>query len=179
MSDLRAEYSAIEDLRLSRTIENDSMHDAEIYTSPSTSTTGATIAAFSLKHMDDEPYGAPMLTLRIYSEKRPDSANEGLRRFNDMLAALGYTPDHREDGAVGDGTAYYNARAEILTAGMNTNATAFEPTGRGDDHTDDGDDNEEDTTMLVAQHEDRRISFIADSGAQSYDLQDLEASGFE
>ena len=36
MFGLRAEYDAIEDLRLSRTIENDSTHDAEISTSSST-----------------------------------------------------------------------------------------------------------------------------------------------
>ena len=76
-------------------------------------------------------------------------------------------------------TAYYNARAEIATTGMNTNATAFEPTGREDYYTEDGGDDEEDTIMLVAQHEDRRISFVVDSRAQSHNLQDLEASGLE
>ena len=33
--------------------------------------------------------------------------------------------------------------------------------------------------MLAAQHEDRRISFIVDSGAQSHNLQDIETFGLE
>ena len=77
------------------------------------------------------------------------------------------------------GTAYYNARAKTATAEMNTDATAFEPMGRGDGHTGDDGDDEEDDTMLVAHHEDRRISFTVDSGAQSHNPQDLEASGLE
>ena len=42
-----------------------------------------------------------------------------------------------------------------------------------------GDDDEEDATMLAAHHEDWRISFIVDSGAQSHSLQDLEDPGLE
>ena len=179
MFGLRAEYDTIEDLRLSRITQNDSTHNIKTSTSSSTTTTDTITAAFSVKHVDDEPYDAFMLTLRIGSEEKSGGVDEGLRRYNDMLATLGYASGHREDSAVGDGTAYYNARAEIITTGIDTNATAFEPTGRGDNHAEGGDDNEEDTIMLVAHHEDRRISLIVDSGTQSYNQQDLEASGLE
>ena len=96
-----------------------------------------------------------------------------------MLAAMGYAPGHHTDDTTGGDTAYYNARAEIDTTGMNTNAVAFEPTGRGDDYIEDDGDGEEDATMLVAQHEDRGTSFIVDSEAQTHNLQDIEASGLE
>ena len=96
-----------------------------------------------------------------------------------MLAAIGYVSGHHNDDTVGDGTAYYNARAEIVTTGMNTNAAAFEPTGRGGDYTEDDDDDEEDAAMLVAQHEDLLVGFIVDSGAQSHNLQDIGPPGLE
>lgn len=44
-----------------------------------------------------------------------------------------------------------------------------------------GDDAEDaaDAIVLVAQHEDRRTSFVVDSRAQAHNRQDLEASGLE
>ena len=68
-----------------------------------------------------------MLTLRLDSEGKSDSVNESICRYNNMLATLAYTPGHPEDGTVGGGAAYYNTRAKIATAGVKTNATAFEP----------------------------------------------------
>ena len=59
-----------------------------------------------MKHTHDEPYDASTLTLRVDSEEKSDGVDEGFRRYNDILAALGYTPDHREDGAVGGGIAF-------------------------------------------------------------------------
>ena len=111
MFGMRAEYDATEDLRLSHAIENDSTHDTETSASPPTTTTDTTFVACSVKYTDDEPYDVSMLTLRIDYEEKSDGADEDLRRYNDMLATLKYTPDHREDDAVGGGTANYNARA--------------------------------------------------------------------
>ena len=178
MFSLRAEYDVAEDLRLSRITENNSTHDTETSASPSSSTTDTTIVAFSVERADDEPYHASMLTLRVDSEKKSGGVNEGIRRYNDMLATLGYTPGHDENDTAGGGTAYYNARAEIATTGVNKNVTAFEPTGRGGDYTGDGGEDEDDATTPVAEHEDRRMSIIMDSGAQSHNLQYLEAFGF-
>ena len=122
-------------------------------------------------------HNAHMHTLTIDSENEPDGVAEGLQRYNDMLETLGYTSYHHEDSTVGDGTAYYSARAEIATTGVNSNATSFEPTDRGDDSNVDDDDDGDNATMLVAQHNARRISFNVDSGAQSHNLQDNEALG--
>ena len=60
----RAEYDAIEDLRITRIIENDSTHDTKTSASPSTSTstTDTTIVACIVEHAGDETYHASMLT---------------------------------------------------------------------------------------------------------------------
>ena len=63
-----------------------------------------------MEHADDEPYHASMLTIRVDSEEESDCVDEGIRRYNDMLAVIGYAPGHHEDDTVEDDTAYYNAR---------------------------------------------------------------------
>ena len=44
-----------------------------------------------------------MYTLKTDSEGESGGADEGLRRYKDMLATLGYASDHHEDSIVGDG----------------------------------------------------------------------------
>ena len=76
-----------------------------------------------------------MFTLKVAPEEESDDVDQGIQSYNGMLAAMGYAPDHDDDDdTTGDGTAHYNARAEIVTTGMDTNAAVFEPTGRGDDY---------------------------------------------
>ena len=58
-------------------------------------------------------------------------------------------------------------------------AMVFEPVSQADDHIGGDDDGETDAIMLIALQEDRRVSFVVDSGAQAHNLQDLEAFGLE
>ena len=91
-----------------------------------TSTIDTNTVAFSVNHVDVETHDAVMITMTVdYDEY--DGVGEAMRRYNDMLAAIGFGPDHHTDDVGGDGTAYYNARAEITTNGKNADATPFEP----------------------------------------------------
>ena len=130
-------------------------------------------------HKGDAPHDAAILTLTVEPEEASDGVDEDLRRYNVMLATLGYAPGHYEDGTVGDDATYYGAHTNIATAGMNTNATVFEPMSHDDGRIGSNDDDEAGASMFVAQHEDRRINFVVDSGAQAHNLQYLEAFGLE
>ena len=128
-----------------------------------------------MKHTHAEPHHAYMFILKVDAEKEPDGVDKGVQSYNSMLAEMGYAPGHHNGDTKEGDTIYYNAHAKIVTAGMNTNAAAFEPSGRGGDCADDDEDAEGEVTMLAAQHDDRVISFIVDSGAQSQNLQDTKA----
>ena len=98
--------------------------------SPPASTTGEVTVTFSVGRTDDAPHGATILTPKTDPEEKSDGVEEGFRRYNDMLATIRYAADHHEDGAVGDGATYYDARATFTTTGMNTGVTTFEPAGQ-------------------------------------------------
>ena len=87
-----------------------------------------------------------MLTLTTEPNEPDDGTDEGIQRYNAMLATIGYGPGRYEDDSWG--------------GRMNTNVTVFEPTNDGDDGAD--------AIMLVAKHEDRQVSFVVDSGAQAF-----------
>ena len=157
----RAEYDTIQDRRLNRIVADKK------------------VVAFRVEHTHEEPHHAYMLTPKVHAEKEPDGADQGITSYNGMLAEMGYAPGHHDVNTKEGDAIYYNGHAKIVTVGMNTNAAAFEPSGRWDDCVGDDEDAEEEVTTLATQHDDRVISFIADSGAPSYNLQDIKAFGLE
>ena len=93
-----------------------------------------------------------------------------------MLETLGYAPGHHEDDAAEDDSTFYNAQPTFTTDEMDTGAVVSEPVNRVDDYES---DNDSGAAMLVAQHTDRRTSFIVNSRGQADNLQDLEVFGLE
>ena len=59
------------------------------------------VVAFNVQRTDDGPCDAHVYTLKTDSEDESDGVGEGIRRYKNMLATLGYTSDHHEDITVG------------------------------------------------------------------------------
>ena len=85
---MRVEYDAAEDLRPSHIAQDDSTPNLDFSTSPSTSTKDTNVVAFNVQRTDDGSCDAHMYTPKTDSEDEPGGVDEGLRRYNDMLATL-------------------------------------------------------------------------------------------
>ena len=83
---------------------------------------------------DCSTYVATMPGATTESEEVDDGAEEGLRRYNAMIATLGYGPGCYEDSTIGGNATYDDSHPSINTTGMNTDAAVFDPTTetRGD-----------------------------------------------
>ena len=115
----------------------------------------------------------------MVAEQETDDADQAIQSYDNTLAEITYAVDHYDGDTNEGGGTHCEAHVGIVTTEMETGAATSESSQENDYAAKDK-DTEEEATVLAAQHDDDRlISFIVDSGAQSHNLQDTGAFGLE